>query len=110
MKTRKRLRALISITRSMNVGLATGGDSFTGASPGFQRTLRFRLGVDQEIGARYDALVFLETGRDRIDVAKLAAEFDEARLELTATLVHQYDVMCAGTEHGVHRQREGFSV
>src|SRR5258708_4097454 len=98
MKIRKALRALAAMTRSMSVG--AGGVGCMGL-PGFEGTLHFRLGIDQEVGARHHPLTFLQAGSDSINVARLAGDLDVARFQFAAALVHENDVVLPAGRHGV---------
>src|ERR1051326_5186866 len=68
-------------------------------SPGLQRALHFGLGVDEEVGAGHHALVFVQPGHYLVELAVLAAEFDEARLESAFAFVHENDVAFSGGGH-----------
>src|SRR2546428_9415234 len=88
MTTRNLFFALASMMRSISVGEGvlecwSVGVLFSitpslpsPVTPFFERALHFRFGVDQEVCARDDALVFLQATLHLVDVAVLGAELD----------------------------------
>src|SRR6185295_14966111 len=97
-RIRNALRALASMSRSMNVGALECWS--VGISAGFipsllrsntpvlQRALHFGFGIDQEVGAGNHALSFRQSGRYGVVVAVFSAELDEPRFQSAFALVH----------------------
>src|SRR2546421_6613389 len=98
MRTRNGLRALASMIFSRRNGFAWTGamESWSFGvmgsgigSPGFEGALNLRFGVNQEVGAVDNALAIRQPGLEFVNVAVLAAKFEEAWFEFAVAFVHE---------------------